>query len=279
MPELPEVETVCRGLSKSLLGARVSDAFVRHIALRKPMPKGLESKLKGRTIEKIERRAKYILISLDNRTTLAIHLGMSGRLVLSHNQSSPQKHDHIVLSFDNGMIARFNDPRRFGFCDIAPTEDLPKRKWMTTLGTEPLSPDFTPKLLHSLLKGRKTTIKAALLDQKLMAGIGNIYACEALFLAGIDPRREARTITEKETIKLTSAIRSVLTAAIKAGGSTLRDYVQADGKTGSFQNHFAVYAKEGQRCPDCDCDASKTKGIARITQNGRSTFFCAKKQK
>jgi formamidopyrimidine-DNA glycosylase len=279
MPELPEVETVCRGLAKPLVGARITHAEAHRKDLRAPLPIDLGTRIAGCKIIKIERRAKYILIALDNNQTLLFHLGMSGRMVVTHDDVPLQKHDHISLAFDNGLHVRFNDPRRFGYCDLAPTPKIGDHKLLRDLGIEPLSDDFTPARLASLLRGRKTSIKAALLDQKLVVGIGNIYACESLFAARINPTRPANSCTESEIKKLVAAVRTTLNAAIKAGGSSLRDYVQADGKLGYFQHQFAVYGREGKRCPDCDCDIAKTGGIQRLPQSGRSTFYCPQTQK
>ncbi len=279
MPELPEVETVCRGLAKPLIGARIIAAAAHRADLRAPLPKNLGTQLVGSKILAVTRRAKYILINLDNHQTLLLHLGMSGRMVLSREDTPLQKHDHISLSFDNGFHARFNDPRRFGYCDLLQSDKIEQHKLLRHLGIEPLNDDFTPSRLTNLLENRKTSIKAALLDQRLVVGIGNIYACEALFDAGISPKRLAGKCKRDEITKLTHSIRKVLNAAIKAGGSSLRDYVQADGKLGYFQHHFAVYGREGLPCPDCVCNPLKTKGIKRIPQNGRSTFYCATKQK
>jgi len=275
VPELPEVETVCRGLAKPLTGARIVAAAAHRADLRAPLPKNLGTKLKGCKILNIARRAKYILITLDNQTTLLLHLGMSGRMVMSHDDTPLQKHDHISLIFNNGIHVRFNDPRRFGYCDLVPTKKIDQHKLLKNLGIEPLSSDFTPAKLGALLKGRKTSIKAALLDQRLVVGIGNIYACEALFRAGISPKRLAGSLKLEEIKKLTSAARNVLKAAIKAGGSSLRDYVQADGELGYFQHHFAVYGREGEQCPG----GKRGDIVKRITQAGRSTFYCPSCQK
>ncbi len=279
MPELPEVETVCRGLAKPLVGALITSAAAHRANLRAPFPLHLGRRLKGARILAITRRAKYILITLDQGETLLLHLGMSGRLVLSTNDTALQKHDHISLAFDNSLHLRFNDPRRFGYCDLVPTENLSQHKLLRSLGLEPLSKEFTAGKLGFLLKGRKTSIKVALMDQKLVVGIGNIYACEALFSARIHPKRRAGSCRPAEVEDLVHAIRTTLQASIKAGGSSLRDYVQADGKLGFFQNHFSVYGREGLGCPGCTCDVKKTRGIRRIVQAGRSTFFCSTRQK
>ncbi len=276
MPELPEVETVCRGLAEPLVGAHITDAEAHRANLRMPIPKNLSARLVGRAVISITRRAKYILINLDDNQTLLLHLGMSGRMTLSRGDTPLAKHDHISFVFDNGWQARFNDPRRFGMCDLCATDKIDAHKLFRDLGIEPLSDDFTPQKLAGLLKERKTTIKIALLDQRLVVGVGNIYACEALYRAGLHPERLAGSITAPEIKLLHTAIRKVLNEAIKAGGSSLRDYAQADGTLGYFQHKFAVYGKEGKPCPDCTC---KAKAISRITQGGRSTFFCATKQK
>lgn len=278
MPELPEVETVCRGL-RPLVGARITTAAAHRADLRAPLPRNLGKRLTGRRITGITRRAKYILVALDGGETVLLHLGMSGRMTLSRDNAPLQKHDHISLATDNGFFVRFNDPRRFGYCDLVATDKLSNHKLLHGLGIEPLSKDFTPDALVAILKNRQTSIKAALLDQKHVVGIGNIYACEALFRAGINPSRPAHKITRAEIAALAAAIRDVLRAAIKAGGSTLRDYVQADGELGYFQHNFAVYGRAGLPCPGCTCDVKKTGGIKRIAQNGRSSFYCATKQK
>lgn len=279
MPELPEVEIVCRGLEKALCGARITFAKAHRADLRTPLPSHLGSRLTGCKILNVTRRAKYILIALDNDQTLVLHLGMSGRILLSHEDAPLQKHDHISLSFDNGLHARFNDPRRFGRCELVATKGLFEHKLLCALGIEPLGTTFTPEGLGVLLKGRKTAIKLALMDQRLVVGIGNIYACEALFKARINPECRAGDCSPDELKKLVAAIRKILNAAIAAGGSSLRNYVQTDGGAGSFQKQFSVYGREGERCPGCDCAFSKTKGIHRIVQGGRSTFYCSHKQK
>jgi formamidopyrimidine-DNA glycosylase len=279
MPELPEVETVCRGLAKACTGTRICSVDVYRHDLRMPLPENLAARLKKRRIEKITRRAKYILISLDNNETLILHLGMSGRITITQTASKAIKHDHLVFHFENGLHAYFNDPRRFGLCDLIPTKDLPQHKLFCHLGIEPLEPGLSPATLMAKFAGKKTSIKAALLDQRMVVGIGNIYACEALYHAGINPKRRASACTKEQIAKLVSAIRKVLKEAIKVGGSSLRNYVHTDGKIGSFQNRFAVYSHEHKKCPGCICHADKSGGIRRITQAGRSTFYCPTKQK
>ena len=279
MPELPEVETVCRGLAKALTGARIAAVEQHRGDLRAAFPKNLPARLKGRKIEAVARRAKYILAGLDKDETLLLHLGMSGRMLLSRNDKNPPgKHDHLVIHFANGITLRFNDPRRFGLCDLAATKSLPRHKLLRALGAEPLSKQLTPAFLAEKFRGKDTSVKAALLDQRIIAGIGNIYASEALFYAGISPKRKAGKCTREQLEKLVSAIRKVLKAAIAAGGSSLRDYRQANGELGYFQHRFAVYGRAGQACPGCACDIAKTGGIRQIAQGGRSSFFCPRKQ-
>jgi formamidopyrimidine-DNA glycosylase len=279
MPELPEVETVRRGLEKELIGARFVTVEARRADLRAPLPKRLDARLRGRRIEAIARRAKYILMALDNGDTLLLHLGMSGRIILSKTRKAPEKHDHLILTFDNGVTLHFNDPRRFGLCDLVAKGKLAQHKLLRHLGLEPLGKDLTPAALAALFKGRKRNIKDTLMDQQLLAGIGNIYASEALFYAGINPRRAAGRCTKEQLAKLAPAIREVLTDALASGGSTLRNYRHANGDIGAFQHRFAVYDRRGKRCPGCACDPAKTGGIRQITQGARSSFYCPVKQK
>lgn len=275
LPELPEVETVCRGLAKALQNAVILRAQTHRADLRAPLPKNLGQKINGRKILSVTRRAKYILMALDGGLTLLLHLGMSGRMVLSPDNLPLEKHDHISFAFDNGLYARFNDPRRFGLCDLVRDDKLAEHPLLAKLGIEPLSPAFTAARLGELLAGRKSPIKTTILDQRLVVGVGNIYASESLYRAGISPLRPAGSCSKKEIAALRDAIVSVLNEAIAAGGSSLRDYVQADGELGYFQHNFAVYDHEGQPCPGCTCKAK----IQRLTQAGRSTFYCPKRQK
>lgn len=281
MPELPEVETVVSALRPAIKGRVIRAVGVHQKGLRVPFPRGLKQRLEGRRVRDCRRRAKYILISLDNDEVLVLHLGMSGRLSLlpSRKPYKPQKHDHLVLSFNGGITAVLNDPRRFGALYLIPATGVDTHKAFAGLGPEPLERAFDGKLLGEALAGRKTTIKVALMDQKIVAGLGNIYVCEALFYAGISPLRRAGTVQGQKAQKLVRAIKRVLRAAIKAGGSTLKDYRQANGELGYFQHKFAVYGRAGQACPGCDCDISKTGGIRQITQGGRSSFYCPRKQK
>lgn len=279
MPELPEVETVCRGLSRALTGATIIACEQRRADLRAPMPARLPQRLKGQKVAAIDRRAKYIQIHLEGGLVLLLHLGMSGRMVIGTRDAAPQKHDHLIFHFDNGVTVRFNDPRRFGLCDLVTEKDLATHTWFAHLGIEPLTPTLTAAWLREAIKGRSTSIKTFLLDQRHIVGVGNIYASEALHHARIRPTRKAGSLKSEECARLMPAIRQVLRAAIAAGGSSLRDYRQADGELGYFQHQFAVYDREGQPCPGCTCDVKRTGGIRRIVQGGRSSFYCATQQK
>ncbi len=281
MPELPEVETVMRGLEPVIMGAEITALDQRRKNLRIPFPDKFEKRLKGRKILSLRRRAKYILIGLDKGEILVIHLGMSGRvsIIPKGEDVELEKHDHLVLSFDNGVTIIYNDPRRFGMVFLVAESEWESHKNFAHLGPEPLGNDFSAPILQARLKDKNTSIKQALLDQRVVVGVGNIYACEALFMAGINPLKKARLVKGAKIELLVKAIRDVLTRAIKAGGSTLKDYRHADGQLGYFQHNFTVYNQEGAKCPTCDCDINKTNGIKRIIQSGRSTFYCPKKQK
>jgi len=277
MPELPEVETVVRGLERALSGKRLVRLDLARPDLRSAIPKGLAQRLENRRVERFSRRAKYILMHVEGGGVLIAHLGMSGRLIIVPPGKAPprERHDHAVFHFDDGTELRFNDARRFGLLDYAEEQDLDEHPRFKHLGPEPLGNEFNGPTLAKLLKGKKTPIKAALLDQRVVAGLGNIYACEAMYGAELSPRRLARTVQAERAERLAAAIHDVLTRAIAAGGSSLRDYVQTSGELGYFQHHWAVYGKEGEPCPGCDCG----KGIKRIVQSGRSTFYCAKRQR
>jgi formamidopyrimidine-DNA glycosylase len=286
MPELPEVETVRQGLIRCMVGHRLVKVDQRRADLRFPLPKDFARRVTGRTVSAIDRRAKYLLLHLDDGMVLMIHLGMSGRIVVGkqagdakmvgqfhHDTGGRDVHDHVVFTTDHGYTVTFNDPRRFGMMDLVSSDALYDHKLLKDLGPEPLDDAFDAKTLAARLKGKRTPIKAAILDQNLVVGVGNIYACEALFRAGISPRRLAGTVQGERAARLIGAIKSVLRDAIKAGGSSLRDYVQADGELGYFQHHFQVYDREGQPCPKC------RQKIKRTVQGGRSTFYCAKCQR
>ena len=275
MPELPEVETVRRGLALKISGRRIVRAELRRPDLRRPFPPALAARLDGAVIGQLGRRGKYILIELDTDGLLLLHLGMSGRVTVGSAALPAAAHDHVVLTLDDGTVLRFNDPRRFGLIDYVKRGEAARHPLLAGLGPEPLEPGFDGAYLGAALAGKLSPIKAALLDQRVVAGLGNIYVCEALFLAEVSPRRLAASIGRGRAQRLASAIRSVLAEAIAAGGSSLRDYVQADGALGYFQHHWAVYGREGSPCPGCDCG----KGVRRIVQSGRSTFFCAKRQR
>lgn len=274
MPELPEVETVARGLAHRLEGRRLVKAETRRGDLRWPFPKGFAKKLTGRRVLKVRRRAKYIVMELDDGNALLAHLGMSGRMLLTKGRPAElDAHDHVILETDEGWCLRFNDARRFGMMDLVPLARLEQHKLLKGIGPEPLGNAFNAPVLAAALKGKKTSIKAAILDQKVVAGIGNIYASEALFRARISPKRLAYTVQGERVEKLAQAIKDVLRDAIAAGGSSLRDYVQADGELGYFQHQWRVYEKEGTPCPNCGTP------IRRIVQGARSTFYCPKDQR
>jgi formamidopyrimidine-DNA glycosylase len=281
MPELPEVETVMRGLGPVLEGAVIDKVQLRRKDLRIPFPKGLKRQLEGQRVISLKRRAKYIQIFLESHHVLIIHLGMSGRvsIVSPEEAFEPGKHDHFVLTLESGVRIAYNDPRRFGMIFIVPEEGLEKHPAFSHLGPEPLGNGFSGPVLATKLKNKKTSIKQALLDQKIVVGVGNIYACEALYKAGINPEKQARLIQGQKAEELVRSIRTVLNKAIKAGGSTLKDYRHTDGQLGYFQHQFSVYGKEKESCLACDCDMKKTGGIQRIVQSGRSTFYCPRKQK
>jgi formamidopyrimidine-DNA glycosylase len=280
MPELPEVETVRRGLEATLPGRRIVRAELRRAGLRAPFPKKFAEKLEGRKILAVRRRAKYLLIALDGGETVVGHLGMSGRITLLPPKTAftPEKHDHVVLRFDDKSLMVFADPRRFGSLDLVADAKLETYPAFRALGPEPLGNEFSGAYLLARFAKLKTSMKAALMDQRNIAGLGNIYVCEALFRAGIDPRRSVGTLTGKEAEKLAASIRAVLEQAIEQGGSSLRDYRRTGGELGYFQHHFKVYGREGEACPGCRCDPAATGGIQRITQGGRSTFFCPRCQ-
>jgi len=279
MPELPEVETVCRGLAMRLEKRRLVRVEQRRADLRWPLPRRFAARLAGRRIERIERRAKYILMHLDGGEVLLCHLGMSGSMLVGEGEPTLLPHDHIVLHTDDGGYVKFNDARRFGMMDLVAGAKLGRHRLLAGLGPEPLDPAFDGPRLAAALKGKATPIKAALLDQRVVAGLGNIYVSEALFRAGLSPRRLARTVQGERAVRLAAAIKRVLEAAIAAGGSSLRDYVQTNGELGYFQHRWAVYDKEGHPCPGCDCAIAATGGIRRLVQSGRSTFYCARRQR
>ena len=269
MPELPEVETVRRGLVPHLQGRRLKEVTQRRADLRWPFPDRFAERLTGRIIDGIDRRAKFLLFRLDNATIWMVHLGMSGRLFLNTDKTAPPgPHDHVIIDTEDGARVTFQDHRRFGMMDLVAETDLEAHRLIRDLGPEPLGNAFNEATLSARLSGRRTPIKAALLDQKIVAGLGNIYVSEALFRAGISPRRLAQSVAGRRAQRLAPAIRQVLEEAIAAGGSSLRDYVQASGELGYFQHAFNVYDREGEPCPRCGSP------IRRIVQSGRASFYC-----
>lgn len=289
MPELPEVETVRVGLAPALEGRRLTKVETRREGLRVPFPKNFAKRLTGRRVKTLRRRAKYLLADLDSGETLVIHLGMSGRMAVYAEGKERKlgqyvydaapvaagsgKHDHVVFETDAPARIVFTDHRRFGLMTLIETEALEDDKLFQGLGVEPLSNHFHAEYLAAALRGKKTPIKSALLDQRVIAGIGNIYACEALFRAHVSPKRLALKVQPAQIVALADAIKAVLKDAIAAGGSSLRDYKKADGDLGNFQHHFQVYDREGEPCPGCGGT------VKRIVQAGRSTFFCPKCQR
>jgi formamidopyrimidine-DNA glycosylase len=288
MPELPEVETVRRGLAPIMEGKRFAKVEVRRGDLRWPLPKGFAQKLNGKTVQGLGRRAKYLLADLSSGDVLLMHLGMSGSFRVGkdsapgtyyHERSKSTAHDHIVFHMSNGATVTFNDPRRFGSMKLVSRARLEDEPLLRSLGPEPLGNEFDSAMLAKACAGKKTSLKAALSDQRVVAGLGNIYVCEALFRARLSPKRIASTIADRNgkpnerAKKLVDAIKAVLKDAIEAGGSSLRDHRRADGSLGDFQHNFQVYDREGEPCPCC-------KGkIKRIVQGGRSTFYCPSCQK
>jgi len=280
MPELPEVETICRGLAAKLEGRRFRRIVQRRPDLRFPLPARFVERLQGRRVDRVRRRAKFFLIHLDDDSVIVGHLGMSGRMIAGLAPVVDfEPHDHVVFETDDGTAIRFNDARRFGFMHLVAGDEFDRHPLLSELGPEPLGNDFNGPVLSAALKGKKTPIKAALIDQRVVAGIGNIYASESLFRAGISPRRMARTVQGERAERLAGAIKDVLTEAIAAGGSSLRDFVHTNGELGYFQHRWAVYEREGQSCPACNCAVAATGGIRRIVQAGRSTFYCPKRQR
>lgn len=285
MPELPEVETVRRGLEPAFLGGRLIRLEQRRPDLRFPFPEKFSERLTGRRVERLARRAKYLIADIEGGESMIMHLGMSGRFTVAgagtlgefvHETGGDPKHDHVVFGFESGATVTYNDPRRFGFMLLTPTGSLASHPLIESLGPEPLGNDFNAEVLALRALGRATDLKAFLMDQRSVAGLGNIYVCEALHRAGLSPKRSARCLARAKgrpsdrAERLVPAIRTVLGEAISAGGSSLRDYRQADGALGYFQHTFSVYGRAGEPCRAPGC-----RGIVRrIVQAGRSTFYC-----
>jgi formamidopyrimidine-DNA glycosylase len=292
MPELPEVETVRRGLAPAMEGARFAKVEARRRDLRWPLPKDFAKRLQGQTVEGLGRRAKYLLADLSSGDVLMMHLGMSGSFrvgndakpgVYYHERSKSTAHDHVVFHMSNGATVTFNDPRRFGSMKLVARAKLDQEPLLRGLGPEPLGNEFDAAMLATACMAKKTSLKAALSDQRVVAGLGNIYVCEALFRARLSPKRLASTIADRNgqpnarAGALVDAIKAVLKDAIQAGGSSLRDHRRTDGALGDFQHSFQVYDREGEPCPDCK--GKKNTKIKRIVQTGRSTFYCPSCQK
>ena len=289
MPELPEVETVRRGLAPHMENRRVRALTLNRADLRFPLPEGFRDRVEGRKIVQLSRRAKYLVMTLEKDLSIIAHLGMSGSFRIEdsipgdfhHARSKDQAHDHVIfdLSGDDGAEVRiiYNDPRRFGFMDLVATDDLERYPAFSTLGPEPTGNSLSADYLAERFRAKKSPVKAALLDQRVIAGLGNIYVCEALHRSGIGPERLAQTLVTKtgrasaQLEDLTRAIREVIAEAIEAGGSSLRDHIQTDGSLGYFQHRFRVYDREGEPCPTPNCAGT----VSRIVQSGRSTFHCA----
>lgn len=283
MPELPEVETVRAGLVPSMEGQVIVRADVNRPNLRWPFPDNMAARLTGATVTALRRRSKYILADLSSGETLIIHLGMSGRMTVSgdplgqfhHTHPAPEKHDHVVFHMGNGARVTFNDPRRFGAMDLAQTATLEDHWLIKPIGPEPLGNQFDETYLIEKFSGKNTPVKTALLDQRIIAGLGNIYVCEVLYRAHINPKRKAGALSKGRVASLVPIIRDVLSEAIAAGGSSLKDYRQTDGELGYFQHGFQAYDQENQPCQTPACSGT----IARIVQSGRSTFYCPKCQR
>ena len=287
MPELPEVETVRRGLEPALVGVRLSRVEARRPDLRFPLPDGFVQRLAGARIERLDRRGKYLLGRLDRGETLVMHLGMTGRFEIVGMEARQRpghfvqavaadpRHAHVLFHTEDGVSVTFFDPRRFGYMDLIDSTALDRHPWFAAMGPEPLGPDFNAAHLAATFAGRVQGPKTLLLDQRTVAGLGNIYVCEALHRARISPTKPAGSVSKAKIAALTAAIQAVLEEAIEAGGSTLRDYASADGALGYFQHSFAVYGREGEACPRLGCGGT----IERIVQGGRSTFYCPRCQK
>lgn len=285
MPELPEVETVKRGLAPHFTGAKISQVEQRRADLRFPFPDKFVSRLEGMTVERLERRAKYLMARLSSGELLVMHLGMSGKFTVNGQENRDEgtnpRHDHVVFHLSNGDVVHYNDPRRFGYMDLVDAAAMEVHKYFENLGPEPLGNEFNEDYLRNLASSRKTPLKSFLLDQRVVAGLGNIYVLEALHMAGLSPLQKTKVLSAKRGARkdaaslLTRSIREVLQRAIDAGGSSLKDYAHADGSLGYFQHSFQVYGREGEQCLRPKCNGF----IKRIVQSGRSSFYCPECQR
>lgn len=279
MPELPEVETIKEAIRQTFLGAVIESVDIYNRRLRREIPKDIEKVAIQASISNIYRRAKYIVMELNNGYSLILHLGMSGRIkILSKLPESLEKHDHVVIKTSKGVLI-YNDARRFGLLTYCLTSDIQQNPLFSDLGLDPFDDKATPKYLLNKFENKKVFVKLALLNQRILAGIGNIYASEALYEARISPLRPCSTLSFEECDRLLEAVRIILKKAIAAGGSTLKDYKKPDGSLGYFQNQHCVYDKEGKRCPHCTCNFKKTGGIKKVVLGGRSSFYCDYLQK
>ena len=273
MPELPEVEVLRRGLERALVGSSILTAEIRNPSLRERVDlRSVRSRSIGRKIVSVGRRAKYLILGLEGGSSLVIHLGMSGRVTLAEVEKPVEKHEHASFLLSSGLTLRFRDPRRFGLILALASDRVASDRHFCRLGIEPLGPDMTAAALREKSRGRRAPIKSFLMDSRIVVGLGNIYATEVLFRAGIHPRRSAGRISYRRWLLLAEAIRAVLEQAIAEGGTTLNDFRGADGSPGYFQVSLAVYGREGEACPDC------AGAIRRIVQSGRSTFYCPRCQ-
>ena len=283
MPELPEVETVCSGLRPAMEGNIINKLELRRNDLRWPFPKDIADRTNGKRVIGVRRRAKYILIDLSSDQTIIIHLGMSGRILIdtsnkgtfNYNSNIFEKHDHVIFYMQNGTLITFNDARRFGAMDMAPTKALDQHWLLKRLGPEPLGNGLNAEYLSNRFKNKNTAIKTTLLDQLIVAGLGNIYVCEILFRSDVSPQKNTNKLEMKEIERLVKFTRFVLIEAIEAGGSSLKDHRQTNGELGYFQHNFLVYGREGEKCVNDDCKTI----IKRVIQSGRSTFYCSKCQR
>lgn len=280
MPELPEVETVRRGLLPAMLNKKIECVTLNRMDLRGPIDSDFKVRMEGGRVKSLMRRGKYILAFLENGDGFVLHLGMSGRVHIYEDRKEyePAKHDHVIWDMGGGGRIVFNDPRRFGMLYLTKEPGWQTQAPFNRMGPEPLGNEFSGGALYEALRNKRVPIKNALLDQRVVSGVGNIYACEALFDSAIAPERLSNSLNEDECGRLASAVLDVLERAIEAGGSTLKDYAKTDGSLGYFQYSFSVYDREGRSCPSCDCDIVKTGGVNRIVQSGRSTFYCPQKQ-